>query len=332
MVRPGTRGVCAAVLALGVLGSPAWAVPVTYRLQAYGTGATGSLGGVPFSNATVVLTFDGDTADVVPYSVPGASGYLILKGTASISLQQGYDPPTIATFLPSAGVYVSVDGTNSGIGFGSAGVLPGAPTFPGQPVYPASMFTSTGAVATYDLASDVTVTGFPVSCVDFATPAQCAAAIPLATSAGDLLLNVFSAGNGVFFAQTHPASPFSSFDVEGAVGGRPPDRFSLEGSFTLGTGSDGIDPLTQPVTISVGAYTATIPAGSFQSRRGGFAFSGPVGDASLKVRLTPHGAGTYVFAIEARGAALGSLVNPVTIGLSIGDDLGSASIRLGRSH
>ena len=53
-------------------------------------------------------------------------------------------------------------------------------------MYPAAMFTGTGAVASYDLKGDFTVTGYPVSCVDFATPSQCAPAIPLATSAGDL--------------------------------------------------------------------------------------------------------------------------------------------------
>ena len=46
------------------------------------------------------------------------------------------------------------------------------------------------------------------------------------------------------------------------------DRFAVEALFRLGTGSDGISPLTEDVTLEVGTGSWVIPAGSFRTDDG----------------------------------------------------------------
>jgi hypothetical protein len=318
------KALVAAVLSLGIP-SPAWAAPVTYTLQSFGGPASGSLGGVAFTNANIALTFDGDTRDVVAFSMPGAFGYEILKGTATVTIYQGNLPSLSATFLPSAGIYVSVDGKNSGVGFGAFGVLPSDPTFPGQPVYPMAEYTSTGAVAGYDLASDVTVVGFPVSCVDFATPAQCAAPMALPTTGGDLSIDSFASVASIFRAEIHPAVPFASLSVEAELNGNPPRGFEVEGRLTLGSGSNGIDPTTEAVTLQLGTWIGSIAPGLFrQQRSGAFVYAGVVGGVALEARLTPRGGGTYAFKFLGSGQLGSVITRPLSVSLTIGDDSGTA--------
>jgi hypothetical protein len=42
------------------------------------------------------------------------------------------------------------------------------------------------------------------------------------------------------------------------------DIFELRSSFTLGSASDGIHPVTEKVTLEVVIFTAAIPPGSFK--------------------------------------------------------------------
>ena len=232
------------------------------------------------------------------------------------------------TFLPSAGIFVSVDNTNAGIGFGSFGVLPTSSNFPGQAVYPAGLNTSVGS---YDLKSDFNVSGHAISCVGF--PGQCGSAIPLPTTAGDFYLNPGSGGqcpvniaNGVFQAQTHPVTPFSAFNVKLQIGGTPPRSFEINSNFTLGAGSNGINPVTEAVALQVGNYSVTIPKGSFtQTHKGAYVYEGTIGGVALEVRIAPLSANRYTFQAEGRGANLAGTTNPVTVGLTIGDDSGATT-------
>jgi hypothetical protein len=325
-------GTISFALALFGFTSSAGAVPVMYQLTIGGGIVSGSLGGVPFTNSSIVLTFYGDTSDVIPYSITGAFGAEILNGTAMIDIYDGLtDTPRSGTFLPSDGVYVSVDGKNSGIGFGAFGVLPGDPTFPGQPVYPAAEYTSTGAVTTYDLTTDFFVTGFPISCVGF--PTSCAPGLPLATTAGDLVIDFFAAATTSYFrAVTQPTTPFASLAGVVEINGHGPGQsFELAGHFTLGAGSNGIDPTAEDVTLKVGPYTATIPAGSFRAwRHGTWAFGGIVAGADIEVRIVPRAAGSYRLEVEGTGVSMAGVSDPVAIALTIGDDSGTGSAALER--
>jgi hypothetical protein len=105
------------------------------------------------------------------------------------------------------------------------------------------------------------------------------------------------------------------------------DALVTFGRFTLGTESDGIAPATEPVQLKVGSFSITIPAGCFRKNRDrGFTFSGEINGPRLTMEIFPKGKRKLVFAALAKGANLAGTANPVTIGLTIGDATGSASI------
>jgi len=159
-------------------------------------------------NVNLIFTFEGNTSDVVPYFVPrpctpnctnhavnDGVGFEIVAGTATITIQDAATGTTIAqaTFLPVAGVFVSVDNGNAGIGFGCKGALPSDPSFPDHGVevaYPYAQFLA----ANTDLKTNYTTTAdWALSCAGFnGSPGQrgpagtCNVPIPLATTLGVL--------------------------------------------------------------------------------------------------------------------------------------------------
>jgi hypothetical protein len=124
------------------------------------------------------------------------------------------------------------------------------------------------------------------------------------------------------------SAAFASFNAKLDIDGR---SFRLNSTFTLGAGSSGIDPLTQSVTLKVGTYAATIPAGSFQQmargeQQGSYWFSGVIDGASLWVRIVPLGENGYELKAEGAPVDFSGLQNPVTVSLSIGSTTGTASV------
>jgi hypothetical protein len=120
----------------------------------------------------------------------------------------------------------------------------------------------------------------------------------------------------------------------GSVGVRPPPLSSALGflthypaTFTLGSASNGINPVTEPFTLQVGPFARTIPAGSFQQdKKGQFAFKGTINEVSLEVQITPLNSNAFAFNAKGKDADLTGTVNPMTVGLTIGDDTGSVSV------
>jgi hypothetical protein len=113
-------------------------------------------------------------------------------------------------------------------------------------------------------------------------------------------------------------------------------RFDFAGRFGLDELSDGIDPLTEDVTVSFDDFTLTIPAGSFVRRgRRIFRFRGVIDGvrihADLKAPNEPRGHGRsgrgrshrhelWSFKIKGKHADLSSVDNHVDAGLQVGDD------------
>ncbi len=176
----------------------ATAAPITYTFT--GTGSiTGSLGAVAIGSADVVtFTFAGDTSNVLSFTIP-VTGHEILVGTASVSVTDASTHAVLAqgTFLSSDGIFVSVDNTNGGVGFGSAGVPPASASFPGDPAYPFGL-VPVSSVSAYDLQSAFSTTGDGFACVGF--PSGCVSPIALATTAGDLILGSTGTDSGTFTA------------------------------------------------------------------------------------------------------------------------------------
>ncbi len=111
------------------------------------------------------------------------------------------------------------------------------------------------------------------------------------------------------------------------------DRFELKSSFTLSsTASNGINPVTEGVTLQVGTFTATIPLGSFKKHEDEdedafFSFNGVIDGVRLKALIKRTGTLRYAFQAKAKGADLTGTKNPVPVMLTIGDDSGTTSVK-----
>ena len=165
----------------------------------------------------------------------------------------------------------------------------------------------------------------------------------LTASNGDRLFGVAISGNTVAAATPHATIgsnayqgaayvfaptgiPFSSFSGKLELD-RDAGSFELNAPFKLGAGGS-INPPTQPLSLTIGTYSVTIPPGSFVRHTASYAFEGVIKGVSLQVLIkfgsTP---GSYLFLAEGKGANLkGTTTNPVTVALSIGNDSGTAHI------
>ena len=130
-------------------------------------------------------------------------------------------------------------------------------------------------------------------------------------------------------ADAKPNMPLNAFSAEvtlafGALAND--DTFSAKETFTLGDGSNGIDPITEEVNLQVGAFSTIIPAGSFTlDRKGCFRFEGEINHVALKVVIHSSRGGKFTLWGSGAGADLTGTQVPMTVGLTIGDDGGNTS-------
>ncbi|HKX00354.1 MAG TPA: PEP-CTERM sorting domain-containing protein [Bryobacteraceae bacterium] len=106
----------------------------------------------------VTVRFLADTANIVPFNVIGASGFENFIGSGSADLFNDQTGDFLSANFDSGAIFVSVDQTNGGIGFGSA---------LGGPTYPLGVYGGHPSIpyATYDLRSNLTLSdGFAWFC------------------------------------------------------------------------------------------------------------------------------------------------------------------------
>jgi uncharacterized repeat protein (TIGR03803 family) len=139
-------------------------------------------------------------------------------------------------------------------------------------------------------------------------------------------------GNGVIFKLSATGFvttiPFSAFQAALAIefGLKPnTSAFQLLSDFTPGQGGT-ISPLTQAVTLQVGTFTTTIPAGSFQAAGSAYFYIGTINGVQLDVVIAPLKGGQYTFDAAAANASLTGTANPVTVKLTIGNNTGTVSV------
>jgi YVTN family beta-propeller protein len=190
------------------------------------------------------------------------------------------------------------------VGSGPFGV---AITPDGKHVYVANRESVPGTVSVIDTGSNIVVAGPP-------TPTP------------------FTVGNGPIGVGITPPVQFRALSATLDIhfGGAPnQDTFNWHSQFTLSsTASNGINPVTEPVTLQVGTFGTTIPPGSFtKNRNGSFTFVGVIGGVSLNALIKPTGTLRYAFHTAATGASLTGTKNPVQVTLTIGDDRGLTSVR-----
>ena len=100
--------------------------------------------------------------------------------------------------------------------------------------------------------------------------------------------------------------------------------------------------------LQVGTFSVTIPAGSFEGRgKHAFKYEGWINDVDLRITIeqgdrddrdhedrNDHDGQEdadqgkdYLFTAEGRGKILDGIANPVTVGLTIGDDTGTTTVK-----
>ncbi len=123
--------------------------------------------------------------------------------------------------------------------------------------------------------------------------------------------------------------PFTVGKAEIRFDDNPPkEKFKVKGAFTLGSNSDGIDPVNEGVVVGVGPSSIAIPAGSFMVKGNKFEFKGVVGDIDVKMKIKEVDIGVYEFEVKADGVDLTGTINPMDVSLAIGDDFGTTSVSL----
>ncbi len=316
------------------------AVPIRYTMVVTpssdpgNVNVAGTLGGRPFGGSSgadiLTFTFDSYTKYPVSFNAGGVIGYENLVGAASLKITNAGTGALVAqaSFRPQAGMFVSVDDSNAGIGIGSFAVADQtSPNFPGEPVYPFGLEGQRGSFF-YDLLGKFSTTGTGLSCVGFPV-AFCNPPKALATTAGSLIVNSTAnqccAPSVAFTAEIQHMTQFSTFTASAQINRN--SGFNIRGSFRLGNCSNGINPRTELVTLQVGNYSVLIPSTSFvRTFRGGYVFQGTIAGASLAVQITPVNSTTYAFQAEGTGVNLGRVIGPVKVGLTIWDDAGTTTL------
>ena len=130
--------------------------------------------------------------------------------------------------------------------------------------------------------------------------------------------------------------PFAWLHAGLIIHGGQRASFELDAKFGLGAGGNGINPPSEPVTLQIGPYTATIPAGSFRQLPSGkhwsvYAFIGEENNVRLSLDILSLGPNSYQ--LGATGWPI-NLTVPIRmpVSLQIGDNSGSAVVKAVRLH
>ena len=141
------------------------------------------------------------------------------------------------------------------------------------------------------------------------------------------LLGCYGGAQRLFAAEAQFASFTVKIDIDIEDG-----EIDMLATFSLGAGANKLDFAKEVISLQVtggaGAYSVTIPAGSFKPDRSGeYKFQGSINRVKLEATLRPARAGAFEFEIETEGANLRGFSNPVTVRLAGGDNGGSRVVR-----
>jgi YVTN family beta-propeller protein len=130
----------------------------------------------------------------------------------------------------------------------------------------------------------------------------------------------FAAGVGII--PPPPGVPFLAFNAVLNIDfGTAPntDAFTLGTGFILSSTAPVFNPLTQAVTMHIGTFVVTIPAGSFKMNNAGeFIFLGVINGVTLQAVIKSTGTLRYTFEAVAQHATLTGTQNAVYVTLAIG--------------
>ncbi len=141
--------------------------------------------------------------------------------------------------------------------------------------------------------------------------------------------NIFNAGSAGKCTEV----PFAYFTIkEGKVKFHPStgtkDWVEVEGEVDLGEESNGVDLSAEEVEVTVGTSSIAIPAGLFMPVGSRFEYEGTIYGAKVKMKIKETHSDVFEFKMKAKGLSVTDISNPVAITLRIGDDIGTAMVRL----
>jgi YVTN family beta-propeller protein len=126
----------------------------------------------------------------------------------------------------------------------------------------------------------------------------------------------------------NPTTPFATFTIDNL--NISPQGFHEQGDFTLGVNSQGVDLAHQPVTLTIGSFSFTIPAGSFRQVGGNmhFVLNATINGLQVNFNLKAnHGSSTdFSYVVNIQGVDLTAQPDPVTVGLKIGENTGTTTV------
>ena len=204
MVFPAFRTISAVTLVAVALSVPVVAAQITY--SDYVSFVAVEIGSTVYSCtstsdpncAFAQIVAVGNTADVQPFSVTGASGFRnLLPGTIpTVNIFFNGGQPSISLNLLAGQISVAVDQTNGGAGYGSAY----------GPTYPMATYGGGADYAHYNLQTNFYVQGFGGFCPD---PNVCNTGEPLQTTSGqDLIISYpFRPDFSIFSSQVAAPEP-----------------------------------------------------------------------------------------------------------------------------
>lgn len=123
------------------------------------------------------------------------------------------------------------------------------------------------------------------------------------------------------FLLSPATSSFSPFEARLQFIGKGQTHFRLRGSFTLGTDSNGVDPLSQQVLLQLGSLPIPIQKGLFsQDSKGDYVFQSVVGSAAIDFRIKPVTSTRFKFEVEGVTATPFRVTKPARFILMIGNN------------
>ncbi|MHB8547533.1 MAG: Ig-like domain-containing protein [Nitrosotalea sp.] len=103
-------------------------------------------------------------------------------------------------------------------------------------------------------------------------------------------------------------------------------HFELKSKFTLGTGSTGINPVTDNISLQVGTFSTTIPSGSFKHDDKQYKFEGVINGVHIETSIKSLGSNTFELKAEAEHANMTGTANPVPVQITIGNNSGTTTV------
>lgn len=105
------------------------------------------------------------------------------------------------------------------------------------------------------------------------------------------------------------------------------DNFDMWSTFVLGDNSDGIDPPSDSVNLRVGAFSISIPAGSFRKNKNKqFKFKKIINGVALRLTIVPFDKKSFEFQVGVKHANLARTADPIKMQFIIGNDGGSTIV------